>query len=96
MSQPFIHIRTNVGKAFRLNGSTIVPIARSVYIRSPLLSGGLIWNRPIAVLVRHADGSEYTLPVHDVTRRLQLFVLTVGALGALLIWLIQRRRRLRG
>ncbi len=52
MSQPFIHIRTNVGKAVHLNGSTIVPIARSVHIRLPLLSGGLIWNRPIAVLVR--------------------------------------------
>ncbi len=94
MSQPFIHIRTNVGKAVHLNGSTIVPIARSVHIRLPLLSGGLIWNRPIAVLVRPDDGIEYTLPVRDVTRRLQLFVLAAGVLGSMLLWLLQRRRRL--
>ncbi len=93
MAQPFIHIRTNVGKAINIDGSTIVPIARSVYIRLPLLHGGVIWNRPIAVLVRHNDGTEYTLPVHDVTRRLQVLTLTIGMLGALLFWLVRRSRR---
>ena len=92
MAQPFIHIRTNVGKAININGSTVVPIARSVHIRLPLVSGGLIWNRPIAVLVRHSDGTEYTLPVHDVTRRLQVLALSIGMLGALLFWLARRGR----
>lgn len=93
MAQPFIYIRTNVGKAININGSTVVPIARSVHIRLPLVSGGLIWNRPIAVLVRHSDGTEYTLPIHDVTRRLQVLVLSIGMLGALLFWLARRGRR---
>jgi len=92
VAQPFIHIRTNVGKAININGSTIVPIARSVHIRLPWVPGGIIWNRPVAVLVRHSDGTEYTLPVHDVTRRLQVLILTAGALGALLLWLLHRGR----
>jgi len=90
--QPFIHIRTNVGKAVNIDGSTVVPIARSVHIQLPLVPGGFIWNRPIAVLVRHSDGTEYTLPVHDVTRRLQVLALTIGISGALLFWLARRGR----
>ncbi|MGQ9501609.1 MAG: hypothetical protein ACUVSF_04995 [Anaerolineae bacterium] len=93
MAQPFIHIRTNVGKAIHINGNTIVPIARSVHIQLPLLPGGLIWNRPTAILVRQSDGTEYTLPVHDVTRRLQVLVMIVGVLGTLFFWLARRGKR---
>jgi hypothetical protein len=89
---PLIQIETKCGRPIQASGQTVVPVARAVRLRLPILHGGLIWNRPVAVVVRGADGSEYEVPVHDVTRRVQLLVLAAGLCGSLLIWLLMRRR----
>jgi hypothetical protein len=41
-------------------------------------------------MVVSADGQEQVLPVHDVTRRIQLSLLAAGFGGSLLIWLLFR------
>ena len=68
---PIVRVETTVGRPISVDDQEIVPVARSVHVQVPGVSGGLIWNRPVAVLVRAADGTEYQLPVHDVTRRVQ-------------------------
>ncbi len=87
-----IEVETTAGEPVSVGEREIVPIARSVRVQMPVVQGGLIWNRPVAVVVRTASGQEYELPVHDVTRRAQLFVLVAGILGSLLMWLALRRR----
>jgi hypothetical protein len=87
-----IHVETTAGEPISVDEREIVPIARSVRVQMPLLRGGLIWNRPVAVVVRAANGQEYELPVRDVTRRAQLFVVAVGILSSFLMWLVLRRR----
>ena len=89
---PIIRVETTVGRPIPVDDQEIVPVARSVHIQVPGVRGGWIWNRPVAVVVRAADGTEYRLPVHDVTRRVQLLVLAVGAIGSLLMWLLLHRR----
>ena len=89
---PLVQIETTCGRPIRVDGQEIMPLARSVRVRLPVLHGGFMWNRPVAIVVRAADGSEYELPVHDVTRRMQVLVLAAGILGSLLIWLALRRR----
>ena len=82
-----LHIETQAGEPIQAGDLRITPFARSVSLRVPGFSGGLIWNRPSAVLVQSADGSEQVLPVHDTTRRQQLTILGAGLLAGLLIWL---------
>ena len=86
-----IVVQTTAGEPIRVGDQEIVPISRSVRVQLPVLHGGLIWNRPVAVAVRTANGWEFELPVRDVTRRVQLFVLAAGILGSVLIWLARRR-----
>ena len=50
--------------------------------------GGLIWNRPVSVLVQEGNGEEHVLSVPDVTRR-SIWALWGGSLFMVLIsWLI--------
>ncbi len=50
--------------------------------------GGLIWNRPRAVIVRTIDGEENILPIRDVTRNIIWGMLAGALLGAMLIGLM--------
>jgi hypothetical protein len=74
-------------------GATLTLRSRAVTVRFPFLAGGLIWNRPISVTLRMADGQERNLPVHDATRIAQIQLLGVGVVGALLIGMVLGRRR---
>lgn len=49
--------------------------------RARLPSGGLVWNRPTAVIVWQ-DGVERRLPIVDVTRRRQLALLAAARRAA--------------
>ncbi len=54
--------------------------------------GGLIWNRPKAVIVRTAQGQESTLPVVDATRQVIWGMLAGAIIGVIMIILIGRTR----
>jgi hypothetical protein len=60
---------------------TVTPQSRALMVR--LSKGGLVWNRPTAVLVEQ-DGQARRIPIVDITRILQvgllgLAVLTISA-----------------
>ena len=65
-------------------GVSLQPISRVLAIRVGKWNG-LVWNRPVAVLVTGVDGQQQTLPVLDRTRRLQVLILTTGLAASLLI-----------
>lgn len=85
---PVLHIETHAGAPIQAGSLRLTPFARSVTLRFPNFPGGLIWNRPTAVLVQSPDGTEKLLPIHDTTRRQQLALLGAGLLAALLIRLL--------
>jgi hypothetical protein len=68
---------------------TVTPRARALVVRLP--QGGLVWNRPTAVMVRRA-GAVRQIPVVDVTRLLQLGLLALAAaIAAARRWNAERR-----
>ncbi len=77
-------IRT--GETRQVGDYQITPQTQVLTIKLPRLHGGLIWNRPKAVLVRDLNSDqEYSLPVADVTRYVIWSMLAGGILGAILI-----------
>jgi hypothetical protein len=69
----------------------VTPLVKTFKLPLPVISGGLVWNRPFAVEVRTSDGQEWTMPVVDVTRQAQIALLAMGLIGVLLIGLVSRK-----
>ena len=82
----WITLESRAGEAIKAGTRRLIPLTRVVKVHLPGQSGGVVWNRPAAVLVREADGRETQLPVRDVTRLAQLAILAAGLLGGWLIW----------
>ena len=68
MSTSLISIETLTGKSIRVKDTELRVRSQVIQFRLPVLMGGLIWNRPVAVLVRTSDGHEQMLPIPDLTR----------------------------
>lgn len=83
-----IQSETVMGNEIRVPGARIYPFAHVSRITER--NGGVIWNRPAAVLVKDDNGNEEILMVQDVTRALQARILLFGLVGSILIWLIGR------
>ncbi len=91
MKRSWIHTHTQAGQPVSSGETHVMPVARSVRLQPPGWQAGLIWNRPLAVVVRTADGRVNAIPVHDVTRRRQLLWFVVGLLGSIIIWWVFRK-----
>lgn len=83
-------VENRVGAPIQAGERRITPFVQVVKLNIPGLHGGLIWNRPHAVLVQESDGSETVLPVPDITRQLQIFLLAAGLFAGLLFWMRRR------
>lgn len=64
---------------------TVTPIVKVAHLQLPGLTGGVIWNRPIGVLVQTEEGGQVRLPVRDITRYFQAAFLAAGLLGAMIL-----------
>lgn len=88
---PLLQIETHAGAPIQAGSLRLTPFARSVTLRPPNFPGGLIWNRPTALLVQSLDGNEKLLPIHDITRRRQFALLSAGLLAGILLRLLFRK-----
>lgn len=73
------------GQAVRIGDRTLTPQSQALTLGGPF--GGLVWNRPVAVLVEGPDGAARRIPIVDVTRAGQLAMLGLG-LACFLIGLV--------
>lgn len=92
MLRRLINVETNAGKPIIAGTVTIVPMAKSLRLMIPGFPGGLIWNRPVAVVTRTASGDEQVIPINDPTRR-ALLALWGAVVGSALFTLIFKLRR---
>lgn len=69
---------------------TVTPQSQALTIRWPY--GGLVWNRPVAVLVERGGETE-RIPVVDVTRIAQLGLLGLSLVCSIVIFALSARRR---
>ena len=78
------------GKPVKISDLTIIPEARSLVVRWP--HGGYVWNQPVAMIVnRH--GITRRLPIVDVTRRIELTLLSAPLVLAVAGRYLQARKR---
>jgi len=68
---------------------TVTPRSRALVVRLP--KGGLVWNRPTAVLLEQ-NGQARRIPIVDITRILQVGLLGLAVLTASASLLGCRRR----
>jgi hypothetical protein len=91
MLTSLLRIETLTGQPVKVKDTQLHVRSQVVQLRFPFISGGLIWNRPIAVLVRTADGQDQILLVRDVTRTAVLMLLIFGLAGTFLLMLFRRK-----
>jgi hypothetical protein len=84
-------IETLTGEPVNAKGAQVRVRSQVVQLRFPFIHGGLIWNRPVAVLVRTADGQGQILPIPDVTRTAVLILLAFSLAGTFLLMLFRRK-----
>lgn len=88
---PILTTEIMPGAIIRANKRTITPFSQYVRIALPFVPGGVLWSRPVSILVQEQDGSEQVLPVQDVTRIAQLVFLAFGLAAGMLLWRSTRR-----
>ncbi len=69
---------------------SVTPQSQALIIRWP--HGGLVWNRPVAILVERGEQTE-RIPIVDVTRMVQLGLLGLSLVFSIFILLLSARQR---
>lgn len=93
MAERILVQQTSSGDPVPVGDINVYPVARSYRMTFPGVHGGMVWNKPLGVIVEDKLGNRQTIPVPDVTRRLQVAILAAGFLGSLLAWMMIRRTR---
>jgi hypothetical protein len=93
MAKSILVQQTIAGEPVNVGEVSVYPVARSYRINFPSARGGIVWNRPLAVIVEDSSGSRQIIPVQDRTRQLQIAILAAGFVSTLLTWLIFRRSK---
>ena len=83
-----LNVEIRAGDPISINEHTITPFAQSMQVTIPGMNGGLIWNRPVSILVQTKDGEEQVLSVPDVTRQTIWTLFGATILITLFAWLI--------
>ena len=87
-----IERETRTGETQHVGDYDITPQTSVFFVKLHGQHGGLIWNRPKAVIVRQIDGEESVLPVRDVTRNIMWGMLAGGLVGAMLIGMMNHKK----
>jgi len=91
MANRILTQQTSTGEPVAVSNFKVYPVAHSYQVKMPGANGGIIWNRPVAVIVEDSEGNKQVLPVTDVTRWLQVAIVAAGFFGVILSWLIFRK-----
>lgn len=86
-----LRIQILTGQPIKVKDTQLRVRSQVLQLRLPFISGGLIWNRPIAVLVHTADGQDQIWPIPDLTRTAILTLLVLSLAGTFLLVLFRRK-----
>jgi hypothetical protein len=85
-------VKTYAGQPWTVGDVAITPESQALTLRWP--GGGIVWNRPVAVLVERAQETE-RIPIVDVTLLAGVALMAAGLLSMLIsttLWIGRRRR----
>lgn len=85
-----IQLKTITGDALTIGDVRVSSQSRVLIVRWP--NGGLVWNRPVAVLVERGDETR-RVPVVDATRMAQLGLMGLTILFAFLLRTLSARHK---
>ena len=68
MQTSILHIETLTSPPITIQDTQFQVRSQLFQLRFPPIKGGVIWNRPVAVVVRTVDGQENILLIPDVTQ----------------------------
>jgi hypothetical protein len=94
MQTSILRIATLTSPPITIQDTQVHVRSQLVQLRFPTIRGGVIWNRPVAVVVRALDGEEEIISVPDVTRT-ALLALAGLCLTAMLVQMFFRRKNAR-
>jgi hypothetical protein len=83
--------QTVSGEAVTVGDVTVVPQSQALTLRWGRY-GGLVWNRPAAILVERGDQIE-RIPIVDFTRAVQLGLLGFCLIFCMVAFVVSARRR---
>lgn len=95
MSFPFFEVETSSADPVVVGEVVVTPRAQSLTLMFPGVRGGLVWSRPVSVLVQRQSGTVQRQHIVDVTR-LWEFVLAGIGLALFVVLSIAQRRLNRG
>lgn len=91
MQIPILRIVTRNSSPIAIRDAQLYVRSQLVQLRFPVVNGGLIWNRPVAIVVRTFNGQETIVPILDVTRTVML-TLAGLSLTAMFVLMFLRRK----
>jgi hypothetical protein len=91
MPNSLLRIETLTSQPVKFKDTQLRVRSQVVQLRLPIANGGLIWNRPVAVVLSTPDGQEQTLTVPDVTRTAVLLLVTLCFVSTFLLILFRRK-----
>jgi hypothetical protein len=86
-----LHIERRSSPPITIQDTRVSVHSQVVKLWFPIVNGGLIWNRPVAIRIRTADGRERIAPIADVTRTVT-FILVGLCFTAMFVVMVLRRR----
>lgn len=82
-----LRIENYAGRTISAGEVRVTPHSQALIVNGK--RGGVVWNRPLLINVER-DGHLQTLPIHDVTRLIQIGLLTFTVLFLVAAFFIRR------
>lgn len=88
----FIRLENTSAESIVIGDTRLTPQAQAFSVRFPF--GGVVWNRPTAVLVERDDSTQ-RMAIVDVTRVMQIVLFGLGLTFSVIITLLAAQLRAR-
>ena len=92
MQNSILRIETRTSPPIMIPDGQLYVRSRLVQLRFPPAKGGLIWNRPAAIVVRPLNGQEKVIPVLDITRIVVLTLAGICFTGVFAFMFLKRKK----
>jgi hypothetical protein len=88
---PWFEWISNTSDPVQVGENRLKLVSQALQIKIPGNWGGVIWNRPVTVIVESEDKDPHTIPIQDVTRRMQILAVLAATILTLVVWITSRK-----
>jgi len=92
MQTSLLRIETLTSPPITIQDTQLHVRSQLVQLRFPTVNGGVIWNRPVAVVVRTLGGEEKIVSISDMTRIAMLTLAGLCFTGMFALMFFRRKK----